>query len=841
MWSHIPGKLQSASVADKTSIWGVTLDLQLCKFHVETQQWRLVSVTSEFSNRSHFSATSAQSDAIGGTSSTPSSLYASAAARTISSLFPFRASPTLPSLQQQLPGSSSSSLSEYDTESDSTILVSAASDGTVVRLDKTQRSWYLVTPQEHVDFEKEVFWIDLGQSWKCVSVASVSQIWGLDDHGGVYYGTTDRFERLESSVTSGAGYDTPRFTYVSVGHDNLVLATDAYTGTVFRLKTHPTASHPPIWTALPGTGSRMSGVHIVQCALSMADFIVGVALDGQVYRFRNSKWIPIGGDLRLDRVSVGVDGFVLGINRNSDLFSCQLESSLIIPQGITSRGIPLAPYDKSDDVGPNSPQAPNLPDIPPTPHLQTVSKRPVASPRELFEMGAPDRGFPFMNYERVGYTGSGTTDPRQEARSPLGTEPSSRNNSFYARYKHARSDSQQSKSSYASDMSYPGLSMTGSKTMHRGASSGLMTYRPPEMRGALPLRIQTRQPDAGDQADEFRDSCGPNATSRVNGSPLPTPTNSSPLVSPQDSLNGWHDERYVGDSATSYRSSSQARCQGSAALEAEVGFRVDSSESVNSNCQHIHHSVGSDLPTTTKVTSAHVNHPLGFNVQPLNVASTVPPFPLSEGYNESFSSSGKGERTESIKDTTTWDKREHILDSACQSQSSRVSRYAPGISKEEYHGQATIGNQQFSLQHSDPTNAIPCNAQSRGSGMNAKHKALNQNVATGLNQLPSGPTLSTPGVRYPNQIAPSPPGAQRKDRQSVAMAELSTLQANQVQANQAVGSTGGVTGTTGVVGNAPKGGIQGEDARGRWIERPTVSNPQVEHFVPSKHKCCNIL
>lgn len=64
---------------------------------------------------------------------------------------------------------SSTSLLVADTEEDTTVQVSAASDGTVVRLDRSLKAWYLIAPNnDHVDYEKDVIWIDLGHFWKCV-------------------------------------------------------------------------------------------------------------------------------------------------------------------------------------------------------------------------------------------------------------------------------------------------------------------------------------------------------------------------------------------------------------------------------------------------------------------------------------------------------------------------------------------------------------------------------------------------------------------------------------------------------------------------------------------------
>ncbi|KAF9271429.1 hypothetical protein BGZ74_006042, partial [Mortierella antarctica] len=53
LWHPIPGRLQSVSVADRAHIWGVTLDLQLARFNTKTQQWQLVSVTTESATNHH--------------------------------------------------------------------------------------------------------------------------------------------------------------------------------------------------------------------------------------------------------------------------------------------------------------------------------------------------------------------------------------------------------------------------------------------------------------------------------------------------------------------------------------------------------------------------------------------------------------------------------------------------------------------------------------------------------------------------------------------------------------------------------------------------------------------
>ncbi|KAF8985303.1 hypothetical protein BGZ46_005047 [Entomortierella lignicola] len=367
LWHSIPGRLQSVSVATKSNIWGVTLDLQLCKLNPETLQWQLVSVTSEPIDCPRVPGISAKSGQITPSSTSPSKKI----------LSPFKKNNVIDG--------------HSDQDSDSTFQVSAAGDGTVVRLDKSLRTWYLVGSQNRVDFENDILWIDLGHFWKCISVASVSQIWGLSDNGDIYYGTSDRFVQLGPPVTSGAGYHIPKFTQISVGQDNLVIATDSHTGTVFRLKTHPTSSHPPVWTALEGTGPGTT-IHMMNCSLSSADFIVGLSKDGQVYRRCNGNWIPIGGQVKLCNIDVGVDGYVIGIDRDGDLYACQLQNTVAVPRRDPSQNALFSRNKDEDPYRPNSPQAPNLPNLPSTPRVQTISKRPAISSRELFERGSSDRG-----------------------------------------------------------------------------------------------------------------------------------------------------------------------------------------------------------------------------------------------------------------------------------------------------------------------------------------------------------------------------------------------------------------------------------------------------------------
>lgn len=318
-------------------------------------------------------------------------------------------------------------------------------------------------------------------------MASTSQIWGLSESGDIYYGTSDSFVQLESSVTSGAGYDKPTFTHIAVGHDNLVLATDARSGIVFRLKTHPTASHPPVWTAMPGTGTAAAapgtGLHFKSCSLSSAIFIVGVTSDGRVYRFTHGAWVSLGGGAKISNVGVGADGYVLGVDRDGDLFGCQLENTVAIPRRVSSRGVQLNLYKKKDSSAPSSPQAPNAPNIPTTPRLQAVSKRPMASPRELFEMATTTNRVQMDDKE-----------PTVELGGPRSSSPLSRGNSYTGRYALDRTESQLSKRSYASELpsaSTPtGLNIV--QQQRAGSPSPGPYGAPSTPNKPLPLRIQTK-------------------------------------------------------------------------------------------------------------------------------------------------------------------------------------------------------------------------------------------------------------------------------------------------------------------------------------------------------------
>ncbi|KAF9181455.1 hypothetical protein BGZ51_005424 [Haplosporangium sp. Z 767] len=483
LWHPVPGRMQSVSVADRKNIWGVTLDQQLCRFNTGTQQWQLVSVTSEMVNQSRFSATSTSSTrSILNTGNSFASMISSSTRSILNTGNSFASMTSPPSATE--------------SESDSTtIQVSAASDGTVVRLDKSKKAWYLIAPQNQADFEKDVIWIDLGHYWRVVR-----QIWGLTDTGDIYYGTSDRFVQLGPAVTSGAGYEKPTLSHISVGTDNVILATDAHSGIVFRLKTHPTSSHPPVWTALPGTGLS-KGLHFLSCTLSSMEFVVGITRDGHVYRFSNSTWVSLGGGAKIDALGVGADGYVLGVDRDGDLFGCQLYSTVVIPRRKSSRALQLNRHKNVEEVNvPISPQAPNTLDMSATPRQQGASRRPMASPRELFEM-ATSGNQGRLDPEGAQLATADATVSKSGIRESHGPpSPVSRTSSSSGRYALGRSESQRS---YASDIqpttASSGLSISQLQrddslsriAVLRNASPKPIDTVNPSSKGT-PLRIVTR-------------------------------------------------------------------------------------------------------------------------------------------------------------------------------------------------------------------------------------------------------------------------------------------------------------------------------------------------------------
>ncbi|KAG0321468.1 hypothetical protein BG000_003199 [Podila horticola] len=518
LWHPIPGRLQSVSVADKAHIWGVTLDLQLAKFNSTTQQWQLVSVTTEAANQNRYSSSSSHSANTFGSNASFGSV-SGRASKTIAALLPsfgmgsassssslsvnvarssMGSRPTSASTSGEPSpafdgsfmsprtggggsgGGGSGGGGEEDEDTDSTVQVSAAVDGTVVRLDKTLKA----------------------------CVASISQIWGLSDSGDIYYGSSDRFVQLEAAVTSGAGYGQPQFTHISVGLDNTVLATDAHTGTVFRLKksdaTVQQQSHPPLWTALTGTGPR--GLHIANCSLSTSDFVVGVAWDGRCYRFSNGHWTTMGGGAKIDNVGVGADGYVIGVDRDGDLFGFQLERLVVpartVPKAVATKG---KIGDDNNNSYFSSKQEYEAMEMPKTPTQQkSFSRRPMASPRELFEMAAGDRG---KSSEKLVLGGAAAATATIAAgRSSMVTSHAPRGNA-YSRYTMVRSESTMSKRSYASDIGSGRTTPNGLNIIHHpseepsppvpeespGASSGSESLDMLSPHPKSPLRIQTKR------------------------------------------------------------------------------------------------------------------------------------------------------------------------------------------------------------------------------------------------------------------------------------------------------------------------------------------------------------
>ncbi|KAF9327325.1 hypothetical protein BG006_009340 [Podila minutissima] len=469
LWHPIPGRLQSVSVADKAHIWGVTLDLQLARFNTKTQQWQLVSYGYgyEFDDDGVRVGGAGEQNDCGA--------VAELRDGDLGFLVQFaecgrKVGHRLEADEHEYEAGGGAGGGEEDEDMDSTVKVSAAMDGTVVRLDKTLKAWFLITPQNE-------------------------EIWGLSDCGDIYYGSSDRFVQLDAAVTSGAGYGQPQFTHISVGLDNTVLATDAHTGTVFRLKkTDPTTqpqSHPPLWTALPGTGPR--GLHIANCSLSTSDFIVGVSKDGRSYRFSNGRWTSMGGGAKLNNVGVGADGYVIGVDRDGDLFGFQLEKLLVpartVPKAIAIDG---KGYDFNNNNN-NNKQEYEAMEMPKTPTQQkSFSRRPMASPRELFEMAAGDRG---NSSEKLSLGGAAAASAAIAAG----------RSSSYSRFTMVRSESAMSKRSYASDIGSGRTTPTGLNIIQQpsqdplsqvlevssgaSTSSGSLEMLSPES----PLRVLTKR------------------------------------------------------------------------------------------------------------------------------------------------------------------------------------------------------------------------------------------------------------------------------------------------------------------------------------------------------------
>lgn len=230
---------------------------------------------------------------------------------------------------------------------------------------------------------------------------------------------------------------------------------------------------------------------MVSCTLSMADYIVGVARDGHAYRFRHHSWICLGGGAKIESLGVGTDGYVLSVDSDGDLFGFQLESTRpSIPRRVSSRGAKLnRELNKEDEHPiPSSPQAPNGFGAPSTPRQQAISKRPMPSPRELFEMAATDKVVRDTSKD----TPASPSSPYMKSAVLQG----SRSNSFKERQKLDRSDSQMSKRSYASDLAsslrYQCESSRSPNLSDHSPRLSASASTTPAATDMTPLRIQTR-------------------------------------------------------------------------------------------------------------------------------------------------------------------------------------------------------------------------------------------------------------------------------------------------------------------------------------------------------------
>jgi hypothetical protein len=130
--------------------------------------------------------------------------------------------------------------------------------------------------------------------------------------------------------------------------------------------------------------------------------------------------------------------------------------------------------------------------MPMMPCLQSASRRPVASPRELFEMSSlsPVTRSRFFTTDQKSPTTEITEPFAPGMRSPMEISAvNSRSNSYSSRYNVARSGSQRS---YASDIA-PKALLTGlntTKPLQDDAFTGLSDDQRPSGR-AMGLRIQT--------------------------------------------------------------------------------------------------------------------------------------------------------------------------------------------------------------------------------------------------------------------------------------------------------------------------------------------------------------
>lgn len=153
------------------------------------------------------------------------------------------------------------------------------------------------------------------------------------------------------------------------------------------------------------------------------------------------------------------------------------------------------------------------------------------------------------------------------------------------------------------------------------------------------------------------------------------------------------------------------------------------------------------------------------------------------------------------------------------------------VELEEYQGKV-IDTRTLMLQQQQTT--MMDKAMKGGTTCSAsKGKELVRDLPTRFNHPPSNPIVPSPLFHTPE----AQPNSAHRMSQSLGMVAL-------IPSGSAVAVTGsGANGTetAKVLNSTPSGGIQGEDADGRWIESPTEIDPRVERFDPSTHKCCKIL
>lgn len=211
----------------------------------------------------------------------------------------------------------------------------------------------------------------------------------------------------------------------------------------------------------------------------------------------------MGGGAKLNNVGVGADGYVIGVDRDGDLFGCQLEKLLVptrtVPKAIAIDG---KGYDFNYNSNNNKQEYETM-EMPKTPTQQkSFSRRPMASPRELFEMAASDRG---NSSEKLALGGAAAASAAIAA-----------GRSSSSRFTMVRSESTMSKRSYASDIGSGRTTPTGLNIIQQplqdplsqvpevssgaSTSSGSLDMLSPKS----PLRIHTKRTGKKFKSATFR-------------------------------------------------------------------------------------------------------------------------------------------------------------------------------------------------------------------------------------------------------------------------------------------------------------------------------------------------